>query len=98
MERRPERGLAGNPGILSLRFCGKYRGIAGDVFDLLHGNDGDFFGGIDFEHFHIVANGVANRIVDQQFLIVGKDDFDPIDHDGSSVRETQEGKGTIAAV
>ena len=71
---------------LAFWFRGKHRGIAGDVFDLLHGNDGDFFGSIDLQDFHISADGMADGIIDQQFLIIGKDDFYPIDHDGSSIK------------
>lgn len=70
---------------LALGFSCKHRSIAGDVFDLFHGDDRDFFGGVDFQDFHVIADGMANGILDQQFLIIGKDDFDPIDHDGSLV-------------
>lgn len=71
--------------LLTLRFTRKDRGIARNVFDLFHGDDRHFFHGVDFQHFHIVADGMADGIVDQQFPIVGKDNFYPIDHDGSLV-------------
>lgn len=70
---------------LTLWFRGKHRGIAGDVFDLLHGDNGHFFGGINLKNFHIIADGMADRVLDQQFLIVGKHDFYPIHHNDSSV-------------
>ena len=74
-------------GKLSLWFCGKDRRIAGDVFDLLHRDDGHFLGGVHLQDFHVVADGMADGVIDEQFLIVGEDYFDPIDHDGSSVND-----------
>jgi hypothetical protein len=71
---------------LTLWFRGKDRRVARDVFDLFHGDNGHFFGGIDLQDFHVVADGMADGVIDQQFLIIGKDDFYPIDHDGSSVK------------
>jgi hypothetical protein len=50
---------------LCLWFCGEDLGIAGDVFDLLHGDDDDFPRGIHLQDFHIIADGMPDGILDQ---------------------------------
>lgn len=65
---------------LSLWFISEHGGIAGDVFDLLHRNDDHFLCRVDLQHFHIITNGMSDRILDQQLLIIDKYDFHPILH------------------
>lgn len=65
---------------LGLSFPGKDLGVAGEVLDLLHGDDEHLGGGIDFQHLHVFTDGVADGLFDEQLLVVRKDHLDPIDH------------------
>ncbi len=59
---------------------GKDRGITGQVLDLLHRDDDHFLCRVDLQHFHIITDRMADRILDQQLLIVYKYDFYPVLH------------------
>lgn len=61
-------------------FLSKHGSIAGKIFDLFEWNNHNFRGGIHFQDFHVIADGVSDGILELQFFVIGKHDLDPILH------------------
>src|SRR5262249_48229110 len=59
----------------------KDRRITGEIFDLLHRHDDNFFGGIDLQDFHIIADRMPDGVLHDQLLIVHEHNLHPILHD-----------------